>query len=227
MVAEPVVSLFARVPRRGEVKTRLIPAVGIDGATALHTAMLKDSLDRLRARAAAGHPCDVWFDVSPPKAWIRAVETRELRWRTQVGADLGERMAHAVREALQVGRRAAVIWGADSPTLPAPLLQDLLDGVATQRGAGAVPAADGGFVAFAAAFDPSALFRGTAWGGAQVLRATREAATLEARPWFETPGWYDLDRAEDLERLMRESAGEGAAHEAPLTLAACERWLRG
>ena len=50
---QTAIMLFARVPVAGLVKTRLIPALGADGACRLHRAMLQRSLEALAQTTAA------------------------------------------------------------------------------------------------------------------------------------------------------------------------------
>jgi len=75
------VIVFAREPRAGRVKTRLIPLLGEQGAARLHARLVKRAIDTARA-AGLGEV--------------------ELAWaRRQRGADLGERMHHAFARGLR------------------------------------------------------------------------------------------------------------------------------
>ncbi|MBZ6377179.1 hypothetical protein B5C34_06220 [Pacificimonas flava] len=178
--------IFARYPHSGQCKTRLIPALGADGAAELHRRLVERTLARLA-------------DLSPilsatgaqPDAFARWLGPIELR--TQGNGDLGTRMRHAARN------EPALIVGSDIPDIdPAQIVEaaqalhsnDLVLG----------PAEDGGFWLIAAKSWPAKLFEGVAWG--------RERACSEVTANADRLGWRtrhigtlaDLDRPEDLER---------------------------
>ena len=96
-LADPrgLVCVFAKPPRAGEVKTRLIPAVGAGGASDLARAFLIDTCDALRDRR----------DVRGVLATSGALDD-ELAWRTampiwpQGDGDLGARMARVIDRGL-------------------------------------------------------------------------------------------------------------------------------
>ena len=48
-MAAPRIALFARYPTPGAAKTRLIPALGMDGAAALHRKLVELTLAAVRA----------------------------------------------------------------------------------------------------------------------------------------------------------------------------------
>lgn len=99
--AGPAFGMFAKPPRPGEVKTRLVPPLLADDAARLYAAMLADTAVTL---AAAGV---TWGVVSTDVAAQRAAWPKDAPepqfWLTQTGADLGERMANAMGELLGMG----------------------------------------------------------------------------------------------------------------------------
>ncbi len=219
IVPDPTLSLFAKFPRPGAVKTRLIPELGEAAATALYKAMLADGKTRLRRFADQGRTAELWWGSAPTRD--EPVEDREIAQYIQSGADLGERMADAVRHARRLGHPAAVILGVDAPTLPDERILRLEEALKEPQSIAVIPALDGGYVALGASSDPLPLFDDITWGGEHVLSSTRARAKALGWHWFETDSWYDVDIFDDLERL-HEDCLHNAADLAPATSA----WFR-
>lgn len=189
MPSEVPLVIFARAPRPGATKTRLIGALGAERAARLYAAFVTDvrrkgDLAGLREQLWVAHPDDVDAYEAP---------------RLQRGADLGARMSHALGDALERADRALLI-GTDSPTLPAAYLRlaaDALDAADVVFG----PSADGGYYLIGARGSAPAL------GGASVRWSTPHAladsrAKVAGRRVATLPPWYDVDTPEDL-RLLR------------------------
>ena len=187
---------FARSPVRGGVKTRLVPALGEQGACDLHIALVRHTCRQL-LDAALG-PVEIWVsgnDQHPLFADCLALGASQLR--EQRGGDLGERMFRALQDGLRRFRRVLLV-GSDCPGLDSSYLEsaaDALDHVPVVFG----PALDGGYVLVGAREVDMDLFTDIAWGESSVLASTLQrahalgcaVATLEARP--------DIDRPEDLQ----------------------------
>ena len=190
--------VFARAPNPGEVKTRLIPALGADGAASLHASLVERVLGA--ARRVAGARLELWGSAS--HAFFDDCSRRYgASLHEQCGGDLGERMAHAFASALQAADRVVLV-GSDIPALDAGYLQRalaMLEEVPAVLG----PAEDGGYVLVGLRRPEPALFEGVAWGSAGVLVQTRERLARLGLRWRELEPLCDLDRPEDLARLSR------------------------
>lgn len=190
--------LFARVPERGRVKTRLATEVGDDRALEIYTAMLRDVLANLDAI----ENLEVLWAPTPianGDTLRRAFGDRALTMQT--GASLGERLAMAFSERFFFQRTLKIIAvGVDDPTLPRTYINDafeLLDSCEWVLG----PAVDGGYYLIgcrAASFDVE-IFDGIDWGTERVLQQTLE----RIRGWEASvallPERRDIDGIEDLE----------------------------
>jgi rSAM/selenodomain-associated transferase 1 len=196
--------VFARAPRPGSVKTRLIEGgFTAEEACEIHLALLGDVLEQA-ARAARGTAALslAWSEppATPPAPdLIPAGVTVE----TQAGSDLGERMARAIQEKLRAGHRKALILGSDAPTLPADHLRAAFDALAA-REIVIGPADDGGYYLIGMSRLHLEIFRDVPWGSRNVLSVTRKRLAKAGTPHQEIGPWHDVDTAEDLKRLWKE-----------------------
>jgi len=202
-VSEALIVL-AKTPRRGAVKTRLVPPLDDDEALRLYRAMLRDTL-ALARRIVCGCP-DRWAELRVDRG-ARGLQVAPVRIATQGDGDLGARLTRAFADAYRAGARHAIAIGADSPTLPDAVVEA---GFAALRGGSSVcvaPANDGGYVLVGVALPAAPLFDGIPWSTAGVLQATRAAAQACGAAVHELDGGYDVDDREGLTRL-RDELGE-------------------
>lgn len=177
------VALFTRWPEPGKAKTRLIPALGAQGAADLHQRLTERTAATVRA---AGLPLEIRSTGANPaqfRDWLGVDTVTD-----QGEGDLGERLARTA-QTLPV-----LLLGADIPGLTAAHLTAAATALAT---APAVigPAADGGYWLLGLALPMPALFENIGWGTGTVLAET--LAKLPAgTPRLETLA--DLDTPQDL-----------------------------
>ena len=81
---------FARVPVSGRVKTRLIPALGEEGACQLHINLMQHCCQRLLAAELA--PVELWLDSEVEHPAVSACRAQGAALRCQRGANLGQRI---------------------------------------------------------------------------------------------------------------------------------------
>lgn len=193
---DAVILVFAKAPIAGEVKTRLIPALGTAVATNLHTQLVRHSLTTVVHANIC--PVQLWCAPGTTHAFFAECQ-REfgVTLHAQQGHDLGARMAHAFDAALQEYRQAVII-GSDCPLLTAQDITTTLSALRTNCNAVLGPAQDGGYVLLGLKQAPSALFDDIPWGTANVLALTRER--LQQLQWrvTELAAHWDVDRPEDL-----------------------------
>lgn len=179
-------ALFTRWPEPGKAKTRLIPALGADGAAALHKRLTERAVATVRA---SGLTLEVRSTGAEPQAfrdWLGS----DVRVIDQGEGDLGERLARTA-EATPV-----LLLGADVPDVTPEHLGEaaaLLGKHPLVIG----PAEDGGYWLLGLAMPMPELFAGIAWGTETVLAETVARA---ASPPVLLPRLADLDRPEDLKR---------------------------
>lgn len=193
--------VFAKAPVPGLAKTRLIPALGAEGAARLQGVLIERTLQC--CTEIAPHGVELWCAPAATHPFFAGCARRYgVRLQEQRGKDLGARMFAALQQTLRRGD-AAVLLGTDAPTIG---LDDLRGAAAALRaGVDAVlaPAFDGGYVLIGLNRLDPALFRGVDWGGPRVLQQTRERLRASGFRWRELRGHHDIDRPEDWHRLLR------------------------
>jgi rSAM/selenodomain-associated transferase 1 len=187
--------LFARAPVPGACKTRLIPALGADGAAQLHTQLVVFMLEQLvRSKLA---PVELWCAPDDGHALFLALAERlPVVLCVQRGDDLGERMHNA----LACGGPALLV-GSDAPALDLAELESAMQSLHADTQAVIVPAEDGGYAMVSVQRSDMALFHGVAWGSANVMAQSRANLRALGWRWRELSTVWDLDRPEDLDRL--------------------------
>ena len=190
--------VFAKAPRAGEVKTRLIPLLGAEGAAALHRQLLHRAL--VTATHAGLGPVELHCAPDTEDPFLQECGRRfGVALAPQRDHDLGARMCHAFEEALARHARVILI-GTDCPVLTEQHLRDAHAALADGNDAVLIPAEDGGYALIGLAQCDSRLFDGIAWGGDTVLAATRERLQSLGWRWHELETLWDIDRPEDYRR---------------------------
>lgn len=206
----PTLILFARAPVVGRVKTRLAARIGGAAALRLYRAFLEDA-SRIYGSgpwepvlAADPDPDDDSLAVLFPPPWRR---------EAQGGGDLGARLTEGFRREFARGAPAAVAVGSDHPALGRAPISEALARVADGSAAAAVPAEDGGYcaIAFAAGAPFEEAFREIPWSTPAVLARTAERLAGRGAAFSVLGHSYDVDRAEDLDRLRADIASRDVA----------------
>ncbi len=195
----PRLVIFAKAPQAGQVKTRLIPALGAQGASALAQRMLTHVLQQaLQANAGPVELC-----MSPPPgdpAWQNVAIPAAVLRTDQGEGDLGKRMARAVRRVTAQERQSVLLMGSDCPALTAAVLREAARQLHTHD-ALLVPVADGGYVLIGLKSPCPTLFDRMPWSTASVAAETlARMAALSFKVW-RGPLLHDIDEPADLAHL--------------------------
>jgi uncharacterized protein len=206
MVGRPAAIVFAREPIPGRAKTRLIPILGPDGAASLADAFIRDAL--LKARAIGAAPIIIAADA--PAGASRSRYFRALsdifgaRLVDQGRGDLGVRMARAIDAFANPG--GAILFGTDTPSLPARMLKRSAD-LLRDHAVVLAPALDGGYYLIGVRGRTPDIFSGVRWGSAGLMAATLGRLRAAGISYALGPWWYDVDRPGDLILLSRHLKG--------------------
>jgi len=193
------IAIFTRAPVPGAAKTRLIPALGAQGAARLHAALTEHAIEQA-----------VQSNVGAVELWCAADETHPffahcmmthgVALRAQSGGDLGDRMLAAFVAA----DGPLLLMGSDCPSIAPSDLAACADALLGGADAVFLPAEDGGYGLVGAARPIPELFTGIEWGGERVMEQTRAALTRLGITWREPRVVWDVDRPDDYRRLLSE-----------------------
>lgn len=191
------VAILARAPIPGQAKTRLIPALGAEGAARLQRWLLQRTV--AMALVVDVGPVSLWCAGDPSHqdfAICRAFGSIALH--RQAEGDLGVRMLAAVAGSSTPA--GTLVIGTDCPALSAAHLREAARAL-TDNDAVAIPAEDGGYVLIGMQKSAPELFAGIDWGSDQVMFQTRQRLTTMGWQWSEPDLLWDVDLPQDLERL--------------------------
>jgi len=202
--------IFAKAPIPDQVKTRLCPPLTPDEAASLHGSIVLDMLERSRGAAAM----DRFVACSPSSdhVFFKILEERHgVRLLTQIGDDLGARMARAMADVFALGYQTVLAIGTDLPTLPGSafgesvkllVAHDLVLG----------PAFDGGYYLIGLRKPTPGLFAGIPWSTDRVLPLTQQKAAALGLRTALLPVRRDIDTVDDLTAVIEETGVAGGAN---------------
>jgi rSAM/selenodomain-associated transferase 1 len=195
----PRLVVFAKAPQAGAVKTRLVPALGAQGAATLAHHMLRHTLEQ--ALAAHVGPVELCMSPSPDDpAWQGVALPAGLERSDQGAGDLGQRMARAVDRVTTTLGQPVLLMGTDCPALTGERMAQAARELAQHDGV-LIPVADGGYVLIGLHAPCPSLFANMAWSTPVVAGETlRRLAALDLRVWI-GPRLHDIDTPEDLGHL--------------------------
>lgn len=192
----PTLVVFSRYPVAGETKTRLIPALGPEGAASLQREMSGRVV--LTARTA----CARWgaaLQIAYTGGTRLQVEHwlgRSIECREQPSGDLGERLHASVEQCCSEGD-AVVIVGTDCPFVSPKRIHEAFAALVSHDVV-LGPAEDGGYYLVGLKRPVPELFRGISWGTADVLKQTLVAASTAGLSAMQLGILPDVDRPSDL-----------------------------
>ncbi|MDH5473283.1 MAG: TIGR04282 family arsenosugar biosynthesis glycosyltransferase [Gammaproteobacteria bacterium] len=194
--------VFARTPIMGKVKTRLIPALGAEGARNLHCQMIEHTLGMLSSTKMA--PLELHCSPDINHEYLISLSSRyQLELKHQYGSNLGNRMSHALDQALN-DNRYVILIGTDCPALTSSYIRQALE--ILQSGTDIVigPAKDGGYVLIGTSRKQADIFTDIDWGTNRVLQQTRNRIINTGLSYKELETLWDVDIPEDLENIIND-----------------------
>jgi rSAM/selenodomain-associated transferase 1 len=205
MPAQPdLVLLFTRYPEPGQCKTRLIPALGQNGAADLHQRMTQLILAQL-TRLAAIHPhhLEIHYDGGT-KELMRSWLGTDFHYRQQTAGDIGCRMQTAISRHQGRMQRLLLI-GSDCPNLTAEILKEAFIALNTHDLV-LGPAFDGGYYLIGTRQESSesicrTLFQDIPWGTDTVYPITKNRAEQHQLRCHTLTRLHDIDTPADLRHL--------------------------
>jgi rSAM/selenodomain-associated transferase 1 len=198
--------VFARFPEVGRTKTRLIPALGPQGAADFHRRLTEHAVGEARRLVRRrGVALEIHYEGGDSRRMRDWLGT-DLCFRAQAAGDLGSRMQSSIAAALERADRA-VIMGSDCTELTAEVLERAFTSLSRHELV-LGPARDGGYYLIGLRGAVSELFAGPTWGSGSVLAQTLAIARARGLSVHLLVPLSDVDRPEDLREASRVLAGK-------------------
>lgn len=185
---------FTRVPRPGQVKTRLLSLLGGENCAKLQWAFLRD-ISRVYANVNA----DLFVAFTPDPHWetLKEIFPYAAAFFPQDGADLGARMDHAFRSVFALGYDACVLTGSDLPLLTEAHLNSAFEAL-EQADVAIGPTPDGGYYLAGMKQPCPAMFANQTYGNSSVYENTVAAVTAAGYTLRPAAPCADVDTPADL-----------------------------
>jgi rSAM/selenodomain-associated transferase 1 len=197
-------TIFTRYPEPGLTKTRLISALGEEGAAALQKKLTEKTIQKVEqlVKTSTIEPviCFEGGDLVSMQNWLGP----DRFYRQQFHGNLGEKLEKAFTDAFSAGAQRVVTIGCDCPELTkehigrafdALYLNDLVLG----------PATDGGYYLIGIKYPIDELFKDIPWGTEKVFEKTVSLAQQLCLSIEILEELHDVDRPEDLEHINHNS----------------------
>jgi rSAM/selenodomain-associated transferase 1 len=222
-------TVMAKAPRPGKVKTRLSPPLTLEQTAALNVRFLRDTTENLAT--IPGSAGLISYTPVGEEALFAGLLPESFALVPQRGDGFGERLLHAAEDILAIGYGSVCLIDSDSPTVPPAAFRRAVDALA-QPGDRVVlgPSHDGGYYLIGLKQAHAAPFERITWSTGSVLEETLERCREAKLEVVLLPTWYDVDDAATLailnEELLNDTIppfadqpGYGAPHTKQLLLA--------
>lgn len=189
--------IFSRYPEPGKTKTRMIPALGAQGAADLQREMTEHTLNTA-FKLASSRKVEIAVHFAGGNTrlmtqWLG----KDVQYVPQVTGDLGDKMRSAFESTFDLGSQRVVIIGIDCPDIDCTILNQAFDALQQQDlvlGA----AEDGGYYLIGLNHPVVQLFQNISWGTDRVFEWTVEIAQQQQLDVHYLASLADVDRPEDL-----------------------------
>ena len=189
--------IFSRYPQPGTTKTRMIPALGADGAARLQRKMTEHTLNTAKQlllnRKIAIEIHFAGGDVELMRQWLG----EDFQYVSQIVGDLGDKMRSAFDRAFGLDNQRVVIIGIDCPDISSGILNNAFDSLLS-KDLVLGSAEDGGYYLIGLNHSIPQLFSNINWGTKRVLKQTKDIADKLDLQVHYLPTLSDVDRPEDL-----------------------------
>jgi len=194
--------VLSKAPIAGLVKTRLIPALGEQGACDVYKQLLtrlRESLSEVLADTPLTSQVALWIAGDSDHEAFKSWSSLATFYQQPSAGDLGERMALAVQSSLARGC-IPILIGVDVPDLDKKYLKNCLTQF-KKYDLVISPAEDGGYGLLGMTQFYSALFVNKFWGSDTVFQSTKsDIEKLKINTAYLLKVW-DVDEVADVERF--------------------------
>lgn len=181
--------LFTRFPDAGKAKTRLIPAIGPDGAAAVHKILTERTIATLKSSNCQIEIHYTGADKSAFKKWLGD----DLTFIAQPDGDLTDRLLAALQPA------PVLFFGSDTPDLKDDHIEQAISAL-QDHDVVIGPAEDGGYYCIGVNGSYQFLFEDMPWSTDQVLPETISRIAERGLTYKALETLSDCDTPDDLAR---------------------------
>jgi hypothetical protein len=204
--------IFTRYPVPGKTKTRMIPALGEQGAADLHSRMAEHTLLNLLTLCLdQSLEIGIYYsggDRALMQNWLDPIissfcenhshsRINPIFYHAQIGEDLGKRMQGAFEDGFNHKIEKMIIIGTDCPDINQNLIEEAFWALNSQDVV-LGPARDGGYYLIGLSQSFPMLFNHIDWGSDRVLAQTKKIIEQEKLSVYDLPVLTDVDRPDDL-----------------------------
>jgi len=195
--------IFARLPREGEVKTRLAVGVGQMKAVEIYATFAEHAFEIGEYLRQASVNVHLFYDPLASPNEIRSWIKHPFDVVPQNGPTLGDRMKNAFERTFQDGADASIIIGTDVPELDHATVKEAFK-LLKKHEVVIGPSTDGGYYLLGMRSPAKDLFTGIEWSTQSVFERTRERLKEAELSFSLLKTLTDVDTPEDhMEYLKR------------------------
>ncbi|HXG85552.1 MAG TPA: TIGR04282 family arsenosugar biosynthesis glycosyltransferase [Pyrinomonadaceae bacterium] len=196
------VIIMAKVPRAGNVKTRLQPFLTPEQSADFAECLMRDTIEKVKNLQ---NQLIIAYSPLKERKFFDKFSLVETLFVEQKGINLGEKMFNAFEFAFGRNADSAVMIGTDSPTFPVEFIERAFAHL-EKSDAVLGKTSDGGFYLIGLRRLKMEIFENVEWSSPQTFEQTKENIRRAGLKLKETPEWFDVDEPADLEKLREDFA---------------------
>ena len=198
---DTTIIVFCKAPVAGQVKTRLMPHLSAEQAADVH----RELTHRVLLLLSNSQLCQVQLWCSPDSEhpfFTQCAQQYDLSLHVQQGPDLGGRMHHAIRSALEYSSKVLLI-GCDCPSLTVEDFGFAINALKSHNDIVYSPAEDGGYVMVGMTKPQPRVFLEMTWGHENVFKHSQSRVKEAELNLVQTRLHWDVDNFADWQRFNR------------------------
>lgn len=200
------VIVFARLPQKGKVKTRLAKTLGEDFALGFYKICAEYVLNECRKISSSQTSIYIFHPDENDVILIKKWAGNDFRFLPQRGNDIGQKMLNAFKEVFNKGVKRAILIGTDIPAISSSIISEAFT-LLNQNEVVIGPAEDGGYYLLGMKKIYEFMFEKIEWGSDKVLASTLDILVNNNIKREIVTELIDIDNEENLKKWM--SAGHG------------------
>lgn len=199
-------TVMAKAPRAGRVKTRLSPPLTLEQTAALNIRFLRDTTENLAT--IPGSAGLISYTPVGDESLFEGILPDTFALVPQRGEGFGERLFAAAQDILAIGYASVCLIDSDSPTVPAAAFTQAVEALARPGDRVVLgPSDDGGYYLIGLKKAHAKPFERITWSTSAVFAETVERCRDAGLEVVFLPTWYDVDDAATLHLLNQELLG--------------------